>query len=240
MGALEYHPAEQIGDNSERHNELDIHMLAELADLVMSKQKNKQQQLLKAQTRRKALNLIRVGSSAGGARSKALVALSSDGRLFDGSIDHGIDYTYWILKFDNESTSSPGLKQTLAEKAAERALDFADIALMAVVPGNGIRNPALVSGTGAERFLRTFGPLGMSVESLGLTAGDAATRKLLRSVFMKDLAAVMIEALSAAQKAGMSEWLWQNLATEISRADGSLLHRLVTATGLHAQRSQHE
>lgn len=47
----------------------------------------------------------RVGSSAGGARSKALVARDKEGKFFDGTMDSGIDKRYWLLKFDSESNS---------------------------------------------------------------------------------------------------------------------------------------
>ena len=80
----------------------------------------------------------------------------------------------------------------------------------------------------------------MPVDSLGGRAGEAATRKLLRSVFMKGLAGVMIEALQAADRAGLSEWLWDNLTTEIAEADASLVYRLVSGTAPHARRRLHE
>ena len=102
MGALEYHPEELI-EKEENNLALDIHSLAELASLVVSKTKSKQGELLKASTRSKAIRLIRVGSSAGGARSKALISKSPDGKIYDGTIDHGTDHSYWLLKFDSEN-----------------------------------------------------------------------------------------------------------------------------------------
>lgn len=138
------------------------------------------------------------------------------------------------------STASPGLKQQLAERAATRQIAFADVALLAVVPGKGIRTTALAAGSGATRFVEIFSRLGMPVEALGPRAGDAAARKLLRSIFMKGLAAVTIEALKAAQQTGLSEWLWDNISGEIEQADRQLLHRLVSGTGPHAQRRLHE
>ena len=138
------------------------------------------------------------------------------------------------------SSGSAGLKRQLAEKMAQRNIDFADIALLAVVPGKGIRTRALASGTGADRFVEAFSPLGMPVESLGGKAGDAATRKLLRSVFMKGLAAVIIEAMTGAEQVGLSEWLWHNIVSEVTQADEQLLRRLVEGTELHAERRGHE
>jgi serine/threonine-protein kinase HipA len=105
MGALEYHPAADPGDGKDTNTALDIHLLAELVDRVMGRDKKKQDDLLNTGNRRAALRLIRVGSTAGGARSKALVSRAPNGELYDGSVDHGPDYTYWILKFDTDLNS---------------------------------------------------------------------------------------------------------------------------------------
>ena len=138
------------------------------------------------------------------------------------------------------STSAARLKAELAELAGGRGLAFVDVAMMSIVPGNGIRLPALASGTGAHRFVTAFRPLGMDVEAVAGPAGLASTHKLLRSVVMKGLAALVIEAVEAAAAAGCSDWLWANLAAEIDKADGPFLARLVKGTGQHAVRRLHE
>jgi len=104
MGALEYFPAERFAEQ-EYSDALDIHSLAELANMVISRKKEEQRKLKEAGSRGKALKLIRVGSSAGGARSKALVARSPEGMLFDGTMDHGRNFSYWLLKFDSSNNS---------------------------------------------------------------------------------------------------------------------------------------
>jgi 3-hydroxyisobutyrate dehydrogenase-like beta-hydroxyacid dehydrogenase len=138
------------------------------------------------------------------------------------------------------STSAPTVKRNIAALAAAEGVAFVDVALMAVVPGNGLRAPALVSGDGADRYVAVMAPFGVPVESVGATAGDAATRKLLRSVMMKGLAATVIEAMRAAEKVGLEHWLWGNLVDEITAADEVLLARLVKGTGVHATRRLHE
>ena len=57
---------------------------------------------------------------------------------------------------------------------------------------------------------------------------------------MKGLAAVIIEAMRAAEVAGCSEWLWCNITTELTSADETLITRLVTGTANHAKRRLHE
>jgi 3-hydroxyisobutyrate dehydrogenase-like beta-hydroxyacid dehydrogenase len=134
------------------------------------------------------------------------------------------------------STSSPGLKRTLATTAQTGGVAFADVALMAPVPRSGLRTPSLAAGPGAELFAAVMRPLGMPVAVVGPEAGRAATRKLLRSVVMKGLAQLLIEALAAAEAAGVATETWDDLVAQLSTVDEALLRRLVTSTPPHARR----
>jgi 3-hydroxyisobutyrate dehydrogenase-like beta-hydroxyacid dehydrogenase len=138
------------------------------------------------------------------------------------------------------STSSAGLKKELAAIAASSNILFTDIALMTIVPGNGMRTPALASGPGADRYVSIFVPLGVPVEAISDVPGDAATRKLLRSVMMKGLASLVVEAMQAGYAAGCEKWLWQNLADQLTAANEKVLSRLITGTQTHALRRLHE
>jgi 3-hydroxyisobutyrate dehydrogenase-like beta-hydroxyacid dehydrogenase len=107
---------------------------------------------------------------------------------------------------------------------------------MGILPREGLRTPALVSGPGAQAFAQRLGALGMPVEVLGGEPGAAATRKLLRSVFMKGLAAACVESLRAARAAGCEDWMREEIATALTQADADLLERLVTGSERHAAR----
>jgi serine/threonine-protein kinase HipA len=100
MGALEYKPGESL---PLQRSALDLQHLSELAELLQQRQSKLHESLLSTGDRAAALTMIRIGSSAGGARSKALVAKSSTGKLLDGTVNHGPHYTYWLLKFDSRS-----------------------------------------------------------------------------------------------------------------------------------------
>jgi 3-hydroxyisobutyrate dehydrogenase-like beta-hydroxyacid dehydrogenase len=138
------------------------------------------------------------------------------------------------------STSSAVVKRQLADLAAARNLAFADVALMSIVLGNGLRTPALASGSGAAALEIVLARLGMPIEAISEQAGDAATRKLLRSVVIKGLAALLIEAMRAADAAGFADETWQNLVDQFTVADGTFLRRMVEGTGPHAVRRLHE
>lgn len=134
------------------------------------------------------------------------------------------------------STGSPGLKEELAAVIAGRGARFADVALMSPIPGHGLAAPALVSGTGAQQFADLMNARGGDVEVVGAWAGEAATRKLLRSVIMKGLAALLMESMEAAQLAGKGDWLWGHLVGELTTIDAALLRRLLLDTAPHAER----
>jgi 3-hydroxyisobutyrate dehydrogenase-like beta-hydroxyacid dehydrogenase len=138
------------------------------------------------------------------------------------------------------STSAPVDKAERAARATAHGCGFVDVALMTPVPGRGLRTPSIVSGPGAESYAAALRPLGVPIDIVGDRAGDASTRKLLRSVTMKGLAAIVIEAVQAAERAGVAEWLWSDLVAEMEAADAGLLERLLRGTGVHAQRRVHE
>ena len=81
-----------------------------------------------------------------------------------------------------------------------------------------------------------LGPLGMPVEVLDGEPGAAAARKLLRSVFMKGLAASCLESLRAARAAGCEDWMREEIEAVLAGADAALLERLVTGSARHATR----
>jgi len=117
---------------------------------------------------------------------------------------------------------------------------FVDVALMSPVPGRGLRTPMLAAGPAAQRYRNLLAPLGASVTVLDADPGAAATHKLLRSVFYKGLAAAVLEALTAAERAGLTDWLRANITEELVRADATTLDRLVDGSHRHALRRSHE
>jgi 3-hydroxyisobutyrate dehydrogenase-like beta-hydroxyacid dehydrogenase len=134
------------------------------------------------------------------------------------------------------NTASPGTKRRLAEIAEARGVPFADVAMMAPVPGRGLRVPMLASGEGAARFAGTLRPMGAEIEVLEGPAGLAARQKLLRSVFYKGMAAAVVEALEAARAAGCEQWLHEHITAELASADPATVERIIDGTAKHARR----
>jgi 3-hydroxyisobutyrate dehydrogenase len=138
--------------------------------------------------------------------------------------------------FADLNTSSPAAKRRVAALLDGTGTLFADVALLAPVPRSGLRTPVSVAGPGRERLAGFLRPLGVPVEDAGPEPGAAAGRKLLRSAFMKGLAAVVLESLEIADGAGLAGWVKDQITAELTAADGELVTRLVEGTRQHAAR----
>jgi 3-hydroxyisobutyrate dehydrogenase-like beta-hydroxyacid dehydrogenase len=141
------------------------------------------------------------------------------------------------------NTTAPGLKQELARVAGDLADDriqVVDVAVMAPVPPTGLRTPLTISGPAAAGAAALLSRYGAQVQVIDGPVGLAATRKLLRSVYYKGLAAAVVEALEAARAAGLEEWLAGDIRAELERSDGATLDRLVSGSHTHAVRRREE
>jgi 3-hydroxyisobutyrate dehydrogenase-like beta-hydroxyacid dehydrogenase len=134
------------------------------------------------------------------------------------------------------STAAPSLKEDLARTAGSRGLSFADVAIMGPVPDSGLGTPALASGPGALRYAKLINGFGGNVEVVGGAPGDAAARKLMRSIVTKGLTALILEAMETAGARGETEELWQHLVELITGADQALLDRFIAGTSRHIDR----
>ena len=168
-----------------------------------------------------------------GAQLVMAVTASTDAM---GALTQALDAIGAGAVYADLSTASPARKQDLAAVAASRSLAFTDVALMAMVPGNGLFTTALASGPGADRYAALLAPVGVPVEPIGDEPGRAATRKLLRSVVMKGLPALIIESLRAAEQAGLSAETWENLVHQLGLLDEPFLRRLLEGTDTHSVR----
>lgn len=99
MGALEFAPAKSF--HNAKSSAIEIGALVKLASQILS-QRESLQGSFKAPDREDTLNdILQVGTSAGGARAKAVVAWNPDkNEVRSGQIEAGQGFGYWLLKFD--------------------------------------------------------------------------------------------------------------------------------------------
>ena len=108
MGALEFAPA--TGPDPTEDDELDVAALVELAGEVLARRADLAQSLAAPGKQAAMREILRVGTSAGGARPKALIAWNEDtGEVRSGQIEVPAGFEYWILKFDGVEDDSRDL-----------------------------------------------------------------------------------------------------------------------------------
>ena len=99
MGALEFAPIK--GPKPQRANKIEIDHLVELASEVLTHRNNLKTTFAGASRQRALNDILRVGTSAGGARAKAVVAWNSQtNEVRSGQVPAGPGFDYWLLKFD--------------------------------------------------------------------------------------------------------------------------------------------
>jgi 3-hydroxyisobutyrate dehydrogenase-like beta-hydroxyacid dehydrogenase len=176
------------------------------------------------------------GSEAEAARGADLVLSVNSAQAAVDAFGAGLPGLRRDALWADLNTASPGTKRQLAGVAEAGGVPFADVAMMAPVPGRGLRVPMLASGDGATRYADILVPLGADIEVLAGPAGLAATKKLLRSVFYKGMATAVVEALEAARAAGHEQWMREHIRAELATADASTVDRMVDGTYKHALR----
>ncbi len=137
------------------------------------------------------------------------------------------------------NTSSPDKKITIYEILKSTGVQYVDLAIMAPVPPKGIQTPFLASGNGAKIFQEKVKNLNINVSVLSDAVGEASTRKLLRSIVYKGVAAVICEAMEAGHKFGLENYIREQISSVIG-SDDDLIDRFVEGSRKHALRRMHE
>jgi serine/threonine-protein kinase HipA len=105
MGALEFEPAyPQAGAGAQ--SDLQVPELVRLANEVLSAREAFVSELAENPDEEAMKAILAVGTSAGGARPKAIIAYNEETRqVRSGQVDAGEGFRHWLLKFDGVSRS---------------------------------------------------------------------------------------------------------------------------------------
>lgn len=170
MGALEFAPAQ--GPKSRTSEPLDIAALVQLASDVLSQRSGLRHSMASADTAETLRDILRVGTSAGGARAKAVIAWNRQtNEVRSGQVAAGDGFDYWILKFDGVSGNRD---KELEDPTGYGAIEYA-YALMARAAGIDISECRLLEENGrrhfmSRRFDRLAGGEKLHMQSLGALA----------------------------------------------------------------------
>jgi len=122
MGALEFAPAR--GPLRSPVEEIHIGRLVELASEVLTRREELVTSLSHGQDQDAMREILSVGTSAGGARAKAVIAWNPrTDELRSGQIDAAPGFEHWLLKFDGVESNRD--KDRLADPQGYGAIEYA-------------------------------------------------------------------------------------------------------------------
>lgn len=102
MGALEFLPAQ--GPGAEASGAIQLAELVALASAILSRHEDLTTSLSSPEREKALQTILRVGTSAGGARAKALIAWNPDtAEVRSGHLEAPPGFSHWLLKFDGVS-----------------------------------------------------------------------------------------------------------------------------------------
>ena len=148
MGALEFEPS--TGPSPSSAQTLEVQALVDLASQILSHRADLSLPVTPGKEQDTLSQLLRVGTSAGGARAKALIAWHPETHeIRSGQVDAGTGFEYWILKFDGVSSHRD---ENLGDALGYGAIEFAYY-LMAREAGIGMTECRLLEESGRRHFM---------------------------------------------------------------------------------------
>ena len=167
MGALEFVPS--LGPKSGKAAKIEVGALVRLAAEVLTHRGDLQGHF-HSEGKEKALrDILRVGTSAGGARAKAVIAWNREtNEVRSGQIEAGDGFEYWLLKFDGVAGNRD---KELEDPRGYGAIEYA-YHLMAKAAGIAMSECRLMEENGRHHFMtRRFDRLAgggkLHMQSLG-------------------------------------------------------------------------
>lgn len=170
MGALEFEPA--LEGPSFESSELEIEKLVDLANRILAQRVSMRGVLTGVDDLKTIQDILQVGTSAGGARAKAILAWNPETNEFrSGQIDADSGFEHWIMKFDGVLNDEA---DTLVDSTGYGKIEYAYY-LMAVDCGIVMNESRLHIEGGrshfmTKRFDRTDNGKKLHMQSLGAIA----------------------------------------------------------------------
>jgi len=149
MGALEFEPT--TSPNPQQNQSLQINQLVKLASDVLNHRNQLQTHFSKTHQDALALaDILRVGTSAGGARAKAVIAWNPSTReVRSGQADAPSGFEHWLLKFDGISANKD---KELNDPKGYTVIEYA-YSLMAMAAGIQMMPCQLLEENDRRHFL---------------------------------------------------------------------------------------
>lgn len=148
MGALEYIPSQ--GPSGAKSEHVDVQALVDLASEILTKRNQLQGSFAPPDRESSLQDILRVGTSAGGARAKAIIAWNpKTNEVRSGQVKAGNGFSYWLLKFDGVSGNKD---KELEDPAGYGLIEYAYYK-MALAAGIDMKECRLLKENGRSHFM---------------------------------------------------------------------------------------
>ncbi len=148
MGALEFVPAQ--GPSAKASGPVQVAELVTLASEILSHQQGLTTSLEEPEREEALQTILRVGTSAGGARAKALIAWNpSTGEVRSGQLEAPPGLNHWLLKFDGVSGNKD---KELEDPQGYGLIEYA-YSRMALASGITMNDCHLLEENGRRHFM---------------------------------------------------------------------------------------
>ena len=139
------------------------------------------------------------------------------------------------------NSTSPMVKQAIAEVVNPTGARFVEVAVMDGVPGKNEKVPMLLVGDAAKDVIEAFTPYGVNMREFGTEYGRAAATKMFRSVLVKGMEALLQECVLGAETYGVADEVFQSMNRSYAGKNfDDLAHFLIGRTAIHGARRGHE
>jgi serine/threonine-protein kinase HipA len=148
MGALEFAPV--LGPRPRKASRIKVDALVRLASEVLTHRHDLMEHFHEEGKERALQEILRVGTSAGGARAKAVIAWNrATNEVRSGQIAAGDGFDYWLLKFDGVAGNKDKEQE---DPKGYGAIEFA-YHLMAKAAGIGMSECRLLEENNRRHFM---------------------------------------------------------------------------------------
>ena len=147
-----------------------------------------------------------------------------------------LDQRHTFLDF---ASATPKVKFGVAERLRKTGALLGDGSIMGT-PLNGYALHTLSSGPAGQRVVDLLVPWGMSIEYVGEKLGTASGTKILRSVLIKGIEALIDEMVLAARAYGLDEAVLASASKTLTRPFMDTVHSLTPSGVIHAKRRTEE
>ncbi|MGA7397762.1 MAG: type II toxin-antitoxin system HipA family toxin [Solirubrobacterales bacterium] len=145
MGALEFFPSR--GPRGTKRHNIEIAQMVDLASSVLRKREGFETSMEKDQA---VKDLLSIGTSAGGARAKAVIAWNEKtGKVRSGQVEAGPGFEYWLIKFDGVADTREG---NLTDPRGYGLIEYA-YSLMAAAAGVTMNPCRIMEEGGRSHFM---------------------------------------------------------------------------------------